>query len=142
MSGIGHEPPTLTIDEQVELLEHRLADQDLVTQHQSLLECVPAFQLDDEGSRYGHGFPALIGVLGHLLPPSRQPQTSGDLGRHHCPNRPGVDERIRLERPDLLRGENSAPDEILVDRVREPRLDPHLTHRFHRITRQARAVQL
>ena len=64
MSGIGDKPPTLTIDKQVELFEHRLANQDFVTQDERFIERVSAFELHHKRLRDAHSFSAPVGVLG------------------------------------------------------------------------------
>ena len=48
MSGVGDEPAPLTVDEQVELFQHCLADQDLVTKDKCLVQRVASLQLDDQ----------------------------------------------------------------------------------------------
>ena len=74
MSGIGDEPPALTIDEQIELFEHRLSYQDLVTEYQGFLESVSPVDLDDERLCHADGLRASIGVLGHPLPRTPRPR--------------------------------------------------------------------
>src|SRR5438876_703071 len=67
VSWIRHEPPTLTIDEQVQLLEHRLPDEHFVTQNERFIERVSTLELEHEGLRDAHGFLTSVGILGHPL---------------------------------------------------------------------------
>ena len=72
--------------------------------------------------------PAKHTVLGHPLTSNAQTETSRDLRRDDRANGPGIDERVRLVGPDLVRRQHAAPDHALVDRVRQPDRDPNLAH--------------
>ena len=133
VGGVGNEPPALTIHEHVELFEDRLSDQHLVAYHQSFLEGISTFDLDDERFRHAHGLLASIGVLGHTLTTSLETETSDDVGRQDDADRAGVDQSIRIVGSDLVPFEHSASDESLVDRVRQPGLDSNLTHAVQRM---------
>src|SRR2546422_10370972 len=80
VSWIRHEPPTLTIDEQVQLLEHRLPDEHFVTQNERFIERVSTLELEHEGLRDAHGFLTSVGILGHPLAASGRPRRATTWG--------------------------------------------------------------
>src|SRR5574341_1417089 len=132
MSGIGNEPLTLAVHEQVELLEHGLADQHLVAEHQGFFERVSPLQLDDQRFRHVHGFPASIRVLGDPLASRPETEPEGDVRRQNHANGSGVDESVGLVGSHLFGLEHAPSGERLVDSVRQLGLDPNLTHAWHR----------
>jgi len=71
---IGNKPSPPRVHEQVELLEHRLPYQDLITEYQGFLESVSPVDLDDERLCHADGLRASIGVLGHPLPRTPRPR--------------------------------------------------------------------
>src|SRR5438034_2938663 len=90
VSWIRHEPPTLTIDEQVQFLEHRLPDEHFVTQNERFIERVSTLELEHEGLRDAHGFLTSVGILGHPLAASGKAEASDDVRRQDRANRSGV----------------------------------------------------
>jgi hypothetical protein len=123
---IGNEPSPPGVHEQVELLEHRLSYQDLVTEYQGFLESVSPVDLDDERLCHADSLRASIRVLGHPLTSNAETETSGDLRRDDHANCAGVDECVRLVGPDLFWRQHAPSDQSLVDRVRQPDCDPNL----------------
>src|SRR5437870_12413114 len=119
VSWIRHEPPTLTIDEQVQLLEHRLPDEHFVTQNERFIERVSTLELEHEGLRDAHGFLTSVGILGHPLAASGKAEASDDVGRQDRANRSGVHEGNSLVGSDLLGLQQSTPDHRLIDGVRQ-----------------------
>ncbi len=125
---IGNKPSPPRVDEQVELLEHRLPNQDLVTEYQGFLESVSPVDLDDERLCHADGLRSSIGVLGHSLASNAETETNGDFGRDDHANCAGVDERIRLVGPNLFGRHHAPSDQGLVHRVRQLDRDPNLAH--------------
>jgi len=102
MGGIGNKPSALTIDEQVELLEHGLADQNLVAQDQRILERTSSFEFDHDRPGNVHRFRPSVGVLRELLAARGEPEASHDLRGQHSPHGAGVHECVRVIGPDLV----------------------------------------
>src|SRR5438046_9014883 len=108
VSWIRHEPPTLTIDEQVQLLERRLPDEHFVTQNERFIERVSTLEFQHEGLRDAHGFLTSVGILGHPLAASGKAEASDDVGRQDRANRSGVHEGNSLVGSDFP-GLNRSP---------------------------------
>ena len=142
MSWIRHEPPTLTIDEQVQLLEHRLPDEHFVTQNERFIERVSTLELEHEGLRDAHGFLTSVGILGHPLAASGKAEASDDVGRQDRANRSGVHEGNSLVGSDLLGLQQSTPDHRLIDGVRQLGFHANLAHAGAHYQSSVLSVQL
>jgi hypothetical protein len=102
MSVVGDELAPLTVYEEVELFQHSLADQDLVTKHECLVQRVASLQLDDQRLSDTHDVSPPVRVLGDPLPADGQPEARYDMGRQDDAYRSGIHESVRLVRPHLL----------------------------------------
>src|SRR5215510_10228637 len=98
MGWIGDEPPALTVNEQVELLENRLTDQDLVAEDERLIERVSAFESYEDRLGHGDDRRTTVGIFRPPLPARLKAETSDDVLRQDRPDRAGVDKRVGFER--------------------------------------------
>ena len=128
MRRIRNEPSPARVHKQIELFEHGLPDQDLITEHQGFLESVSSLNLDDEGLGHVDRFGPSVGELRHALTSNPEAEVSGDPGRHDRADCAGIDERIRLTGPDLCRAQHAPSRQSLVYCVRQPDRHTNFAH--------------
>lgn len=107
MGGIGKESLVGGVGQQIEFFQDRLANEDLVTQHQSLFQRVTAEDIQDHGLRHVHSPFAATGVFSDTLAAHAAAEFLEDLRRNHTTDRTGIHQGIRLVTTDFF-GRNAA----------------------------------
>ena len=77
--GVCHKPSVGTIRQQSELLQHGLADQHLVTLHQSFFERVSPHDRENDRLGYGNNLGSPIGILGYLVAARHEAESLHDI---------------------------------------------------------------
>lgn len=102
MRRIRHKPSLCAIHKQIQLLKHRLTNQDFITEDKSFFCCVSAVNVEDYGFGNVNGLIAPIGVFDYPLTANRKAQLLHDMRWQHTANCPCVNHGISFILTNLL----------------------------------------
>ncbi len=128
MGRIRHKSTIGAIGQQVEFLEDCLADQNLITEHQSLFQRVPPHERENDRFGDGDRFRSPVSIFSNTIAARHQAKRLHDVGGDNRSNGARIDHRVSFVVPHCRFLQLFSPVECFVDGVGEQDFDSDFTH--------------